>query len=454
MQKVVAYRLERHDLASDAARTTATTELESIVADWLRGKGAAAPLDDAGTFKSQSVGAAATFRWQRAAVDERSWAMVQLDEEQPGARRFTTAISITNTGTNVIVYASLSSGTVTSTVAPIGTIEPKCPRVVRDILKHSAQWRHGATLVEGLRRVGATDMHGVLTAIRSPHRSLPIIVVTDDEGELVLDRLDENLTHDLAGLAVVVRADEAAAWELTKSLGTRWACYYGAIRIFWPQFRADHRLAQHPRWTPDDVYDLSEDDREAAQLLSRRLRFAVFRAAALNIQRPVEIEEIRAAHARARIADSLARSGAGSGSGFEELAEIYAAENDLLRQEIATLKDEKAVLQVQVDNANAQLAVSEKPDLQADLDAAPPVPQVEDPGPKPGEVRFYKKTQQGSGKRDLMKHVQDCGHNNWQSSFSADKARKGIMKLEGRNDWQTMQHCGKCTGGGMWKVKW
>jgi hypothetical protein len=451
MQKVVAYRLERPDLTSDTARATCASELEAIIADWLRSKGAVSPLDDTGTFQSQSRGFPATFRWQRAAVDHRSWAMVRLDEDQPAARRFETAISITNTGSSVIVYASLSSGTATSTVAPVAVIEPRCPRVVRDLLKHSPQWRHGATVVEGLRRVGAIDVPGVVAAIRSPQRTLPIIVVTDDDGELVLDEIDETLTHELAGLAVIVRADEQAAWEITKALGPQWACYYGGIRTFWPQFRPDHDVRRHPRWTPDDVYSLSDDDDEAANLLVRRLRLAIFRAAALNVHRPAEIEEIRAAHARARIAESLA--GAAGGKDFEVIAESYAADNDRLRETVAALEEEKAELQVELDNAKAQLSFSGRSSGDDDVDAAPPATDTQDPGPTRGEERFYKKTQRGSG-RDHMVRVKDCGHNRWQSGHSGDKAHDGIRRLEGRDDWRGAYHCGVCTGGGMWKVKW
>lgn len=55
---------------------------------------------------------------------------------------------------------------------------------------------------------------------------------------------------------------------------------------------------------------------------------------------------------------------------------------------------------------------------------------------------------------DLLVSVADCGHNTWESAHRADKARKGITKLEGRGDWQSMQHCPSCKGGGMWRVRW
>ena len=457
MQKVVAYRLERRDLDSDSARATVATELEAIVQRWLDSKGASASVDDTGTFRSQSLGAPATFRWERAAVDQRSWQMVQLDEDQPGGRRFTTAVSITNTGSALLVYASLSSGTAASTVAPVEVGDPRCPRVVHEILKHSPHWRHGETLIEGFRPTNGADMGRVVAeAILSPARTLPIIVVTDDDdGELLLDGIDEKIAHEVSGLASVVRADQLAAWELTKVLGPSWSCYYGAVRLFWPHFRRDDRPRQHPRWRPDDIFALSDDDREAARLLSGEIRGAVFRAAALNVQRPTEIEEIRSAHGRARIAESRARSNADGGADFEAIAESYADENDRLRVENTSLQDENSALKVQVANAEAVAAASAPRNKTAGADPEPePTPsEPSESGPASGEIRYYKKTGRG-GKFDRMVRVQGCNHDNWQGAHAADKARKGILSLEQSREWKAMWHCVECTGGGMWKVRW
>jgi hypothetical protein len=69
------------------------------------------------------------------------------------------------------------------------------------------------------------------------------------------------------------------------------------------------------------------------------------------------------------------------------------------------------------------------------------------------EIRFYKKTH-ATPKYDVMARRGDCGHDNWESSHSADKARKGIKRLEGRDNWALLNHCASCQGGGMWRVRW
>lgn len=66
--------------------------------------------------------------------------------------------------------------------------------------------------------------------------------------------------------------------------------------------------------------------------------------------------------------------------------------------------------------------------------------------PKAGEIRYYKK-KYSRPTHDVMVRVGDCGCNKWQGGHSADKARKGIARMEGgRSDWRGLYHCGSCTG--------
>ncbi|MGH9840774.1 MAG: hypothetical protein ACREEM_18505 [Blastocatellia bacterium] len=152
---------------------------------------------------------------------------------------------------------------------------------------------------------------------------------------------------------------------------------------------------------------------------------------------------------------------------YEKLADSYATENDQLRAERTNLRSQVEQLEAQVakleGDRQALLAhLRAAKDLSAESDASSTddiAPGVEgddaaDGAPTSGEVRFYKKEYSGPT-HDVMVRVQDCGCNNWQSAHSADKARKGIAKLENdRSDWKMMQHCASCTGGGMWKVRW
>lgn len=454
MQRVVAYRLERHDLATDQARSTTADAIEAVVRRWLRSKGATSPDAEHGTFRSQTHGGRpGQFTWQRAVVGARSWRVVELEEDLHGGQRFGTAISITDTGSTVVVYATLSTGTALSAVAPSAPVDPRCPRVVRDILKQSPNWRHGDTRVEGLMPARGAEMGRVLaTRITSAVRTLPIVVVTDDdEGELVLDELDANLAYELAGLANVFRVDHQAAWGLTQALGVAWSCYYGAVRLYWPGFRSSDPLRRHPRWTPDDIDARAGDDGRGSDFLGE-IRRLVFRAAAVNIQRPQEIDIIRAAQARAALDHARDQND------FETLAESYAQENERLGLRVSELDAELSELRtklsaLQIDLANAKAIEAHRPPSESSEASGVHAAAAAEAGPERGEIRFYKKVS-SSAKRDRMVRVADCGCNNWESANSADKARKGIIALEMRTDWKTMWHCASCTGGGMWKVKW
>jgi hypothetical protein len=150
-------------------------------------------------------------------------------------------------------------------------------------------------------------------------------------------------------------------------------------------------------------------------------------------------------------------------SEFQELADSYANENQQLRIELKGAREQVDDLQEEVRRLE-----SDKLALQAHL-AAKGISEGSDQAgiapvgdesdtlysePIAGETRFYKKVHSRET-HDVLVRVTDCGHNRWQSAHKADKAKKGIAKLEnGRSDWKNVQHCASCTGGGMWKVRW
>ena len=73
--------------------------------------------------------------------------------------------------------------------------------------------------------------------------------------------------------------------------------------------------------------------------------------------------------------------------------------------------------------------------------------------PVKGYTRYYKKIGE-TRKYDVLVRVKDCGHRAWQRGNRGDKAKKGIARLEGTGEWACLWHCGRCTGGGRWRVRW
>ncbi|WP_146657790.1 hypothetical protein [Enhygromyxa salina] len=438
MEKLAAYRLE-HDVSDDAAARA--VEIEAVVGllrKWLKQKRADDPEASQGEFKSERSGDSGYFGWQRAGHGERSWQMLRLVEDLSRGRRFETSVSVTDTGRSVIVYATLASGLSSSAVTPVPT-DAKCPRPVRWILDMHGAWYHGATKIRGMNRVeGREAGRHFAEEIRFANRTLPLIVISEDEGELSLPKLDRELGRALMGLANVTVVDDGASWGLTDVLGKENSCYWGAVRVYWPRYDVN----RHPFWPVRRLLDSAA----TADRFEAQLRNQIMRISGRSAVRPPEIDDIRREADRARMQNLQAQLK--SSAEWEDFAETYSRENEELRREKEDLEEENARLCDALQNAEARLG-AESPGDQA----IEPEPPDADSGPKPGDIRYYKKVGY-TRKLDKMVETSACGHSAWQAANKADKAKKGIERYVGRRNWAMIRHCGSCTGGGMWKVRW
>jgi hypothetical protein len=385
--------------------------------------------------------------------------MVDLREETAEGRRFSVGVSITAGRNRVSVYVTLETGSTTPELMPVSA-DPRCPRMVRDLIQLPGRWFHGASLLSQPKSVaGFNEGDTLAREIDYANRSVPIVAISRTGGELALPHLDQKLGYDLIGLANVYVLDEDASWALTDALGRDWCCYHGAVRLYWPRFARVQNRFVHPLWTAERLRSRGGDLRDTLERFRRQLRGLIFRASALSVIRPREIDEIRETHNRREFIELRQR--ATSLAGYQELANSYAADNDQLRLDLAQVRSQVEDLQEQVRTLErdklalkAHLAAKGSPeDAEEEGDIAPEGEESE-AEPTSGETRFYKKV----GARpthDVMARVQDCGCNRWEGAHKADKAKKGIAKLEkGRSDWKGVQHCAACTGGGMWKVRW
>jgi hypothetical protein len=352
----------------------------------------------------------------------------------------------------VTVEAGLSF----STIKPI-RIDPRCPRVVRSLLDLPGNWFHGHSRLCKLQKIRGVDAGEQLAReIVNEQRTVPILVISDLGGSLALPALDIKMAYDLAGLANTYAIDGEASWGLTDVLGKRYSCFAGGVRVYWPRFSLQDDPFSHPLWTGMRLSVCNANSDTTEELYRKQLRQLLMQASALSVLRPREIDDIQAA-ARARHLATLMER-ATSGADFEQLAYTYAKDNDDLRAKLEELTrrnqglvEELETTRTRLGNAELLALYREQPEERIDP-LKPDDPEVEK-GPEPGEVRFYKKTH-STAKHDVMQLVADCGCNCWQSANKADKAKKGIARFEGRNDWKSIQHCGSCTGGGMWRVRW
>lgn len=463
MQKVVAYLLERRDgMERGDARAKESIRLQAEVAKWLTAKRATSGAT--GTYEPED-GSKGTFQVLDATDGGRTWWMVQLQEETTEGRRISVTVSITSGIDKVSVYVTLEAGWATNHIMPV-SVEPRCPKVVRNLLALPGRWYHGGSTLRQREVVsGFDDGERLASEILHNERTVPFIVVSTDQDLVALPDLDSKLAYDLSGVANVVVIDEDAAWALTDILGQTFCCYRGAVRLYWPHFSANQDRFLHPLWTEERLRSSGTDALETRERFRRQVRGLLFRAAALSVVRPREIDEIRDAAGRRTVTELRQR--ATSLEEFASLADSYAADNDQLRAERTSLRTQveqfehqvaalESARQALVTHLRAAKAASAEPAGSSATEEIEPgsADEVANGEPAAGDIRFYKKVH-ARPTHDVLIRVSDCGCNNWENSHAADKARKGVSKLENeRTDWKTMQHCASCTGGGMWRVRW
>lgn len=459
MQKAAAYLLERRaGMDSAEARAAEAATLRAQVAKWLGAKGGNADLPS-GTYAPED-GSSGYHRIVEAVDGLRSWWMLTLTEDTTEGRRFAVSISVTTGTDRVSVYVTLEAGWTKTQIMPVD-VDPRCPRIVRDLLALPGPWYHGASLLHDKKALSGFEQGEWLAAeIAQGSRTVPVLVVSTEHGYCALPNLDVTLGYDLCALANLYVVDEGASWALRENLGPQWSCYRGAVRLYWPQFSSSDDRYLHPLWTAERLVSGTRDAASTRDVFRKQLRSLLFRTSALSVIRPTEIDSIRDAVSKNALSEL--RDRAHSVDEYREFAELYAAENQELREERDRLRarvDDLSASTARLESDRQALlghlrAAKAKSDGEGD-ELAPDAGQDGDglTPPAAGDVRFYKKTYSKPG-YDVLVPVKDCEHNAWQGAHAADKARKGIARLEGRDDWQTLQHCGSCSGGGMWRVRW
>ncbi|OQX69584.1 MAG: hypothetical protein B6A08_04500 [Sorangiineae bacterium NIC37A_2] len=469
MQRIAAYLLERtNHLQWSDARKAEGERIRAVIERWLASKGAAPLVDGRGTYVAVDR-SDASYRMVDAIDGERSWRMYELVEVTKEGRKFVTTVSVTVGHKSVVAFVTMEVGSVSTAITRID-VDPKCPGVVRDLLDELGPLYHGASRLRELSNVDGFDAgESLALEILTPERTVPFVVVSRVNGNPVLRGLDEKLARDLAGVANVYAVDEDASWALTDRLGKPFSCYDGAVRIYWPRLSSRDEPYRHPLWMATRLHGLEGDERLALERIRRQLRRTIMSASAASVVRPKEIDDIRGANARRELTELQAKAAileetkakATSLEEFRAIADSYAADNDQLRRDLSARDEEIERLRVEVQRLESekqglifQLGQA-KASANETAEVEPDAPEQDDERlPQPGEVRFYKK-RYSSPSHDVFLRVGDCGHNSWQSTEKADKAKKGLARIIGAEyEWKSLQHCGSCTGGGMWKVRW
>lgn len=450
MQILSAYLLETDPLSDDAAQSRVRA-ISDAIAEWLRSKGAVGLSAEGGKFKSLTADGNGEFKRDKHTTARGCIEDTRLDEFSRSGQIFTTRLTTVLWDDRLYVHCTLAVSNISSVVAPI-PIDPRCPSIVRTLISQATDWKLNDTpLASAQARVltGSAGGERLAEEISLPGRSLPTIVVSEIEGETLWPHLAERLAYDLTGLARVVRIDHEAAWVLSHQIGKLHSCYWGAVRLYWPPRRRPDGTGHFNStvWTASELLSNDQDGKGLNRFRST-VRRQLMSIAALTITPPSAIRKIRDSIAKKQLEELEARSQPDS----EELAiaRLYIVENQDLKARLEQASTDLAKVGARAamaEHALNQLKLAEVDKDDAQTEAA------EDKGPSPGDTRYYKKTHSKPG-FDVLVKVDGCGHSSWQSSTKADKAKSGLRRLFGKQDWNTLQHCGTCKGGGMWKVTW
>ena len=443
MQNLAAYSFE----AKVANAELRLQQIESLIDEWLTvNKGADDPRAMNGVFESLSGDGSGAFERKRFEAKVGIATEVELIETTNTGAMFTTAIQVTSSLDTVSVFVSLGATPGSSLVAPI-KLYPRCPAVVRAIIENFNEWQFAGQPLPFGRAFDATQSQGVkdlCNAIRSSSRRLPLVVVSIDRDEQIWHDLHVRAAEHLIGLADVAFVDAESSWDLTDELGARDSCYLGAVRLYWPLRRADGNH-EGVTWLAQRLATFGTGDKGRNRFLSV-LRRTVMSTAALTMLQPSSFREIQNAVTKERL-QTL------EGAARDAELDSIIAENSQLTEDLEKAK-------ATISNLQWKLAATE---YSRQGDPAANDDDAEDPDqegatqapPSPGETRFYKKIGSGGGV-DTLVQTKACQHKsgNWKPAFKGDQAEKGLIKLEGRSDWQSLAHCSACTGGGRWRVNW
>lgn len=198
MQKVAAFLLERRDGSESAEiRSQQVSELKTQIRQWLDFKGGG--QEDKGEYLPED-GSAGKYQIEQASDGTDEWWMLKLQENTVQGRQTIVAVSITASDNKVSVYLSMEVGWASSLVRPI-EFDPRCPRVVRDLLKLPGRFFHGTTLLRS--RTVATGFDGgdsLVAELLDPARTVPIVVISHATDGLAFPNIDERVEHSLLGL--------------------------------------------------------------------------------------------------------------------------------------------------------------------------------------------------------------------------------------------------------------
>jgi hypothetical protein len=442
MQKLVAYSFN----AETINPTDRLNQIDSMIDSWLEKKGATSTRSANGSFVSKTGDGNGQFTRITISSNLGTLKKIGLIESTHTGAIFITSLILAAAKDRVFVYSDLSATPGESMLAPIN-ISPRCPHIIRNIIDSFQDWKFsGQTLPSSMVFDAKSDEMAELLCdeILSKQRKLPMLVISTDEDEIVWNDLHTLAAEQLTGLAEVSEVGAQSSWVLTDRLGQRNSCYLGAVKLYWPGV-PEGKTIPGITWTSTRLKSFGISASGRNKFLNA-LRREIMSISALTISSPGIFREIKVSAEKERILALEADA-------REKELETIIEENTSISNKLEEYQRKNEELEWKI----RQIRFSQKKSEQDDFDNPEETESSLDEHlpPAEGETRYYKKIGSGGGVDSLVV-TSRCQHkeSNWKPAFKGDQAEKGLLKLEGRNDWKSIAHCSACTGGGRWKVNW
>lgn len=269
--------------------------------------------------------------WTEFAPDDRSERALEVvlrhPDPQVAGREWRSVVDLCLTKSCVSATFRVSREAIELRMTPAAVTTLRRPGIVAELLNTdpcTAGDLDVTATAAPLHVTGVEDF--VSDRLRSAGRALPVVVVAPPVGGRD-DPDPARVADELAGLAhVVTLGGHLAMRRFQNAVGDFYRVPPGGLRLFWPGFGEESDRLRHRYWTRRAIVeDSAPIHRTLFALLSRVSVHAVPRDPL-----PTELRRV--------VAEQRVRKLVAEGHSDAELLEVYAAENDELRQKVAELE--------------------------------------------------------------------------------------------------------------------
>jgi hypothetical protein len=352
MRRLAGYALES-STAFSASTTDRLSLIRTAVDDWFTMKGQLSAdrtlllSEDGRTIAIQHD----VHQCRRGRVER--WSLT----EPLAMGQFSTVIEAGGSDQQTCLGIELSA--LANNLAPFD-IDPNPPRILSLLFDLPFDWHYRGTRLPKTP-IFLRGQDGGLEAIRliwARDRSVPVVVISDEEGLVLHPGIESSIARDLIGLAIVLRIDDEAAWALTEGRGKDWSCYGGAIRLYWPAVERFPSPFDHALWTAQRLMDGAVDSYAAARRLRAELKRSIVSQSGLCIASPSLIGDLlrEARHEEIDAVRERVKSSHLDQAWVDDLFDKWSAATDRCDQLAARVRDLEAEKEALIESLRASAA--------------------------------------------------------------------------------------------------